>query len=209
MKGRDTEPITAEVFGWRADAGAVESPDDHRRRVSFMIERALELTLNRPDEFLAFGGPMLAAAWGTLHARNAAYPDMVSAIAYVLATRGTGPHHDAATEVQWATAAAAVLALTDPATARQILRDIESRSNLDPANLARLAGDRWLMAWALADTEHAQTLIDAEMAAPAGQSDVDLRPTGILKMAEVLASVPARREEFLRAEIGTAWRPAP
>jgi hypothetical protein len=132
---------------------------------------------------------------------------MDSVIAGVLATRATGPHQDEKTEVRAAVAAAAVLALTDPRAARQVLRDIESRSGLDPAELAKVAGDRWLMAWAMVDIQHVETLLDAELKALAGQREVDLRPTGVFKMAEVLAIPPARREDFLKGELGTAWRP--
>ena len=129
-------------------------------------------------------------------------------IAHVLATRGTDPHPDTASQVRSAVAAAAVLALTDTVSARQMLRDIESRSGLDSARFAGLAGDRRLKAWALVDPEHAETLFVAELTAFERRSDVDLRPTGFVKMAQIMATPPARREAFLRGEIGDNWHPS-
>jgi hypothetical protein len=131
---------------------------------------------------------------------------MDSVIARVMASRPTR-QRDAAMEIQSQTIAALALALTDPGAARQILRDLEARSGLDAAELAKVAGDRWLSAWALADPSHARELSDAELAALEGRRDVDLQRTGLFKMAEVLAVPPRRREEFLRGEIGASWYP--
>jgi len=60
----------------------------------------------------------------------------------------------------------------------------------------------------MVDTEHAQALVEAELTTLESRGDVDLRPIGFFKMAEVLATSPARRDEFLRGEIGSASRPA-
>jgi len=207
LTGRDAASISAEALGWLAEAVASRNQD--RRLTIDLIDRALALPFDKPGEFTGFGGATLAAAWVALHARNAGYPDMESVIARVLATRGSDLQHDAATQVRSTIAAAAVLALTDAGAARQILRDIESRSGLDSAQLAGLAGDRWLMAWAMVDIQHAGTLLDAELTALGGPAGVDLRPTGFFKMAEVLATSPAGRDELLRNEIGITWRPGP
>jgi hypothetical protein len=110
-------------------------------------------------------------------------------------------------EAQSESIAAAILALTDPAAARQILRDVEVRSGLRPAELSRVVGRHWLMAWALADPKHAEELFDAQLAALEGAREVDLQLTGLLKLAEVLAQPRHRREAFLRREIGATWHP--
>jgi 5-hydroxyisourate hydrolase-like protein (transthyretin family) len=207
LTGRNAFSFTTEALGWLAEA--VGSRNQDRSWTVDLIDRALALPLDRPGEFNGFGGAMLSAAWVAAHARDARYPDMESVIARVLATRGTGPDQGAATQVRSAVAAAAVLALTDPGAARQVLLDIESRTSPDPVQRTRLAGDRWLMAWALVDLEHAERLFEVELAALEGRADADLRPVGFFKMAEVLATPPARRDEFLRDEIGSTWRPAP
>jgi hypothetical protein len=137
---------------------------------------------------------------------------MAGAVARVLAARPSDRHSDPLTEVQSQAIAAAILALTDPGAARQILRDQETRSGLRPSELARVAGRdrRWLMAWALSDPKHAEELFEAELAALEGQRDVGVQMPGLLKMAEVLAQPRHRREEFLRGgrgEIGATWYP--
>jgi len=207
LTGPNAVSFSVEALGWLAETVALRDHDRHR--TIDLIDRALALPLDRPGDFVGFGGATLPAAWAAAHARRAGYPDMASVIARVLATRSADPHQDAATQIRSATAVAAVLALTDPGAARQILDGIESRSGLDSAQLALLARDRWLMAWAMVDAGHAQTLLDAELAALEGRGHVDLRPTGFFKMAELLATAPARRDEFLRGEIGCAWHPGP
>jgi hypothetical protein len=132
---------------------------------------------------------------------------MAGAVARVLASRPSGRHHDPSMEAQSQAIAAAILALTDPGAARQMLLDLEARSGLRSAELSRVADRRWLTAWALADPKHAEELFEAELAALEGQRDVNLQSTGLFKMAEVLAKPRHRREGFLRGGIGATWYP--
>ena len=206
MSGHGVVKYQAEAFGWLAVALAKQDP----RRARALIDRALAMPIDRPEEFASytyFGAGTASAAWIAACARRAGYPDMDSVMARVMAARPAGHLRDPSMEIESSTIAAAALALTDPGAARQVLRDIEVRSGLGPVELARVAGRRWLSAWALADLEHAEQLFDADLAALEGGRNVDLQNTGLLKMAEVLATPPDRRDEYLRDEIGANWRP--
>ena len=206
MKGYAAEKYQAEAYGWLAVAIA---PRDKARAATF-IDRALAMPVDRPEDFQSwtyFGGGAGSAAWAAVCAKRAGYPDMAGAVARVLASRPSDRHRDPSMEAQSQAIAAAVLALTDPGAARQVLRDLEARSGLRSAEVGRVADRRWLMAWALADPKHAEELFEAELAALEGQREVNLQSTGLLKMAEVLAQPRHRRERFLRGEIGATWYP--
>jgi hypothetical protein len=206
MKGYAAEKYQGEAYGWLAVAIA---PRDKARAATF-IDRALAMPVDRPEDFQSwtyFGGGAGAAAWTAVCAKRAGYPDMAGAVARVLASRPSDRHRDPSMEAQSQAIAAAVLALTDPGAARQVLRDLEARSGLRSAALSRVADRRWLMAWAMADPKHAEELFEAELAALEGQREVNLQSTGLLKMAEVLAQPRHRRERFLRGEIGATWYP--
>ena len=125
----------------------------------------------------------------------------------VLAARSSDRNRDVAMEAQSQTIAAAILALTDPKAAGQILRDLELRSGVRRDELAKMAGGNWLLAWALADSSYAERLFEAELAALESQPDANLHTTGLLKIAEVLVQPPNRREAFLRQQIGATWYP--
>jgi hypothetical protein len=206
MKGYAAEKYQAEGYAW---LGVVLAPHDTARAEGY-LERALALPAEQPHKFQSwtyFGGATGAAAWLAACARRAGYSDMASAVAWVLAARPAAADRDPSQDAHSQTIAAAIVALTDPGAARQILGDLETRSGLPPAELGKLADRRWLMAWVLADSKHAEELFDAELASLEGQREVDLQSTGLLKMAEVLAQPRHRREEFLRREIGATWYP--
>jgi hypothetical protein len=206
MKEYAATKYQAEAYAW---LGVVAAPRDQGRAERY-LERALALPFGQAHQFDSwtyFGGGAGAAAWVALCARRAGYSDMVEAVAWVLAARPADANADPSMEAQSQTIAAAILALTDPGAARQILRDLEARSGLRPAELAKLADRRWLMAWVLADPKHAEELFDAELAALEGQREADLDLTGLLKMAEILVQPRHRREGFLRREIGATWYP--
>jgi hypothetical protein len=203
MTGRGSVRARAEAFGWLAVSVTPRTP----RRGVALIDRALDLPLRNPEEFVDQGSPMLSAAWIAACARRVGNLDMPSIVARVLATRGTGPRQAPAQRIHSETLAAAALALTDPASARHVLRAIESRSHVDASTLGRLAGEHWLTAWALVDLDHAESLVEAEFTALEGRRDVDLGQTGLLRMATALAVPADRREEFLRNVIGGNWYP--
>jgi hypothetical protein len=206
MKGDGAAKYQAEAFGWLATAIASRDP----ARARALIDRALAMPLERPDEFgifSAFGAGTASAAWIATCARRIGYPDMDSVIGRVLATRSAGHGRDPSLDIEATTIAAEALALTDPGAARRVLHDIEARSRQGPTDLDRITRNRWLPAWALVDLNHARDLWDAELAALDAERGVNLQDTGLLRMAEVLALPPERREEYLRGDIGAAWRP--
>jgi hypothetical protein len=163
------------------------------------------------QSWVYFGGGTASAGLIAANARRIGYPDMESVVMRVLASRptGRGAFDDPAMQTQSVTIAALILALTDPAAARELLRQIEFQSGFSPADLTKVAGRHWLQAWALADLKHAEALFQTELAALTGQNNqkLDLQMTGLFKMVEVLAVPPHRRETYLLEEIGAHWHP--
>jgi hypothetical protein len=210
MKGFSADKARAEALGWLAVAVAQHDPP----RAFALIDRALSYPLDHPEAFQSwvyFGGGTASAGLIAANARRIGYPDMESVVMRVLASRptGRGAFDDPAMQTQSATIAASILALTDPAAARELLRQIELQSGFSPADLSKAAGRHWLQAWALADLKHAEALFQTELAALAGQNDqkLDLQMTGLFKMVEVLAVPLHRRETYLLDEIGAHWHP--
>jgi hypothetical protein len=204
IKGYEAVKFRAEAFGWLA----VAQRDPARARA--LIDRALAMPLDQPDRFARLtdlGAGTASAAWIAACARRAGYSDMDSVIARVMATRFAGRRRmDATEKIQAATIAAEVLALTDPAAARQILRDLDARTGWGAAELGKVARDQWLVAWALADREHAERLFDADFVAVDGPL-IWRASTGRIKMATILTIAPERREAYLRREHGGTWHP--
>ena len=207
MKSHYAAPkYQSEAYAWLAVAVA---PRD-KSRTAMLVEKALNLPVDQPQEFrswIYFGGGAGEAGWTAACAKRAGYDDMASAVLRVLAARPSGRNGDPSTEVQCQTGAAAILALTDPKAASQMLRDLELRWGQRLGELGRIAGRRWLMAWALADPSHAEQLFEAELAALESRPNANVQSTGVFKMVEVLVQPPKRREEFLRNEIGATWYP--
>jgi hypothetical protein len=196
----------SEAYGWLAVA--VASRD--KAQAATLIDRALALPVDRPEEFRSwtyFGGGTGEAAWTAACAKRAGYDDMAGAVFRVLAARPSGGHRDPSMEAQCQTIAAAILALSDRKAASQVLRDLELRWGQRLNELGRVVGGRWFLAWALADLTHAEQLFDAELAALESQPNANLQATGVLKMADILVQPSKRREAFLRREIGATWYP--
>ncbi len=208
-EGHGAQKHQAEAFGWLAVAIA---PKD-RARACALIERALALPIDKPQEFGSytnFGGALAAAAGIALNARRIGYPDMNGALMWVMAARpdGRSGFSDPAMQTLSATIATPLVALLDPAAAETILGQIEARSGLSPAELAGIAGENWLTVWALVDLKHAEGLVEAELNAPETPKAANLGQSGLLRMIEALLTLPSRREEYFREKIGAAWRPS-
>ena len=99
--------------------------------------------------------------WAAACAKRAGYADMGGAVIRVLAARPSDRKRDVAMEAECQTIAAAILALTDPKAAGQMLRDLELRWGQRRDELGQIAGRRWLLAWALADPSYAERLFEA------------------------------------------------
>src|SRR5262249_15645847 len=114
----------AEAFSWVAVAVA---PKDKKLAYS-LIDRSLALYVDEPEEFRSwsnYGGPMVVPARVAGLAHEIGYPDMEIVIARVLAVRQSSRYESPARVTESHLATAMILALTDPTTARQILRGIE------------------------------------------------------------------------------------
>jgi hypothetical protein len=209
MKGHAADKMRAEALGWLAVAMA---PRD-RARAWALIDRALAIPIDHPEPFQSwtyFGAATASAARIAACARHIGYPDMDSAILRVMTTRpggASGGFQDPAMQILSATIAAVPLALVDPSSARTLLQQIEERSGLDPVALAKVAGEDWLRAWALADLKKAESLFEAALAALEGARQVNLQAAGFFKMVEVLAAPPHRREAIVYGEHSAAWHP--
>jgi len=207
-EGHGAQKHQAEAFGWLAVAIA---PKD-KARACVLIDRALALPIDKPEPFGSytyFGGALASSAGIALNARRIGYPDMNGALMWVMAARpdGRSGFSDPAMQTLSATIATPLVALLDPSAAETILGQIEARSGLSPAELAGIAGENWLTAWALVDLKHAEGLVDAELNAPETPKAANLGHSGLLRMIEALLTPPSRREDYFREKIGAAWRP--
>jgi hypothetical protein len=206
MKGHAHVKMRAEALGWLA---RVVAPRD-RSRAFALIDRALAMPIDDPAPFeswVYFGAATASAARIAACAKEIGYPDMESVVMRVMATRPAGNRDDPATQILSTTIASLPLALVDPGAARILLGQIEDRSGLDPAALAKVAGDRWPSAWALVDLDKAEALFEAELAALEKAKDVNLWNSPFLKMVEILLAPPHRREAALYGEYSSAWHP--
>ncbi len=207
-EGQGSLKHQAEALGWLAVAIA---PRD-RSRACKLIDRALALPIDRPQEFgsyVYFGGALASSAGIALNARRIGYPDMNAVLMQVMAARPDGQtgFSDPAMQTLSATIAAPLVALLDPAAAEIILGQIEVRSGLSPAELASIAGENWLAAWALVDLKQAEALVEADLSALQTRPEARTVHIGFLRMIDALLRPPSRREESLRQNVGASWRP--
>jgi hypothetical protein len=199
----------AEAFGWLAVALA---PRDQARANS-LIDRALDMMIDQQDwawRSASSGGEMAGAAHVALCARRIGYPDMESVIMRVIATR-RGSGRDASSERTRLVHAIALstvsLALIDPAAARTLLEQLESRAGFDPATEWSTC-EPWLIAWSLVDLEKARAVFESTLASLDQREQVNLWGTGFFETVKVLTAPPDRREEVLGERAGGAsWRP--
>ena len=157
MKGTRAIAYQAEAMAWLAKVIARRNS----KEAVALIDRALSLLLDSEPSFALrnhAGGVTGAAARVAYCARLAGYPDMDSVIARVLATR-LPPDAYAASEMDLSfsmESAPALLALTDRTAAAEMVRQITSGQGSLPRPDARGIGNRWLLAWGLADLQHAR-----------------------------------------------------
>ena len=169
----------AEAFGWLAVALA---PRD-RARAFALIDRALDMITD--DSIAVDNVNGLRDAGGRAHRRLRA--------ANRLPRHGERRHASdrcparqlaqpiSYKKLQFVSLATIDLALLDPGMARTVLKQVEAHCRsvgLNPAGFANDRG-RWLMAWALADLEKAETLFEAELAALDERNERDLLFRGL------------------------------
>jgi 5-hydroxyisourate hydrolase-like protein (transthyretin family) len=169
-----------------------------------LIDRALELYLDRPHEFNGWGsmGRSTLAAWTAYHARLAGYPDMASVVARVLACRPTNPPFDVSHILLHT---AIPLSLTDPVTARQLVQ--QALPDDHPPKDKRHRSRKALFAVALADPERGIRLVD-EVIDDALKSSDGLRGTSLVELVMTLTAPSEQlRVRQLNTWIDHSWTP--
>jgi hypothetical protein len=198
--------IKAEAYSWVAVAVA---PKDKKLAYS-LIDRSLAIYLDEPEALRPwsnFGGPSVFAARVAEMAQEIGYPDMDSVIARVLAVRATNRSESPARVTEFHLGTALILALTDPATAGQILRAIEPRSAVIGTGYSDVRRRYWLPAWALADLPHAVKLFDQELAGLQKKDTINLQDNGMAGMIEILTIPPPERARHLLQYNWGFWFP--
>jgi hypothetical protein len=206
MKGNEAIRYQAEALGWLAVVVAKRDP----KRAFALIDRALALPVDHEaafDRWNHAGGATGTAARIAFCARRVGYPDMSSVVARVLATRPDPNRYPPSHLSDPIAAGAALLALTDPAAAREMLRQGEASQGSLPTPGARGSRDRWLIAWGLADLKHAQSRVESELAAIEDAKGMNSQGSLVLRLAELLASPPSRTAEMLWGPKFDTWYP--
>jgi hypothetical protein len=176
------------------------------KRAYALIDQALSLPVDQGpalDMRSPAGGATGTAARIAVCARRAGYPDMDSVIARVLATRPAPDRYFSRMgPTLMIESAPALLALTDRAAAGEMLRQIAAGQGSLAMPEARGVGDRWLVAWGLADPQYARSRVEGEPAAIE-----ERRASQLLRLAELLAAPPALRAELLWEPKFMTWYP--
>lgn len=175
-----------------------------RKLARLLIDRSFALYLDDTGAFRSwsnYGGNSVFAAWTAGQAQVVGYPDMASVVARVLACRPTEQDgHSPAHKLETLVRMAKVLALVDPAAARQLLDGVTLRSNLLGTGYSGFESQDWLMARCLADPERAPALVDEAIAKLKRQKgERDFYGSGLMQLAEVLTAPPDQR---VRAVMG-------
>jgi protocatechuate 3,4-dioxygenase beta subunit len=219
MKGNLSPMHRAEALGWLAVATARHD----RRRACSLIDRAFDAIAGQGErQFIpqrSGEASDVTAARVALCARRVGYPDMESVLARVLAARPANANF-AMRYVGRTSSVEALVALLDPATAREMLVQAEeSKGSLPMRNepddphteVINRRGDPnpegELVAWILADGKQAEPRID-DVLKEVERAQNDVSPGYLLmRVAQVLAASPSRREEMLWGQSYEVWYP--
>ena len=209
--------IKADALCWLAVALA----DRDKPQASALIDRALDLYLDAPPAYhgAVKSGRPVEAARVALAARAVGYPDLPGVVDRVLALRLTAAEVPSPAKLVESTInMARVLALVDPAIARELLTSVELHKRLIGADESATPGGRapfgrgsddvamvgrgeWLQGWALADLQEAERRCDEEFARLKQQSKIDTAILALLPLVELLVTPPAERERYLLRSI--------
>lgn len=195
----DSEMTRAEALGWVAVAIA---PHD-RKRAWGLIDQAMELCIepSRNGDFGGGrGGRPTRAALLAVQAQQTGYPDLESVVYRVLASRLTTKDSHSPT---WVTEShvmmAMILALADPATAKEVLQSLEPQLAGIGTGGSGIGRDEWFKAWALADPRGVPQRVQQGLAAKADQPDRDQVLRGVVDMVNLLTIPPeVRLKELVR-----------
>ncbi len=159
------------------------------KRAWKMIDAAFDLLEREPESFASYsnyGGGVGFAAIAVVRAKEYGHPNAAELIPRCLALRSLEQAWDIPDSRNHRTVnLAAVIALVDPATARQLLRTLGTTDEY----LAKAAGQRreWLFALALADPDLAKGLADALLDS-AKRSPNRLSGTGLVELGTILTA---------------------
>lgn len=163
-----------------------------------LIDRAFALYLDQPSAWQTWsnhGGRAVFAAWTAGQAQAVDYPDMASVVARVLACRPTEDEaHSPAHRLETLVRMAKVLALIDPAVARDLLAVVAPRSHLVGTGYSGFEPQDYLLARGLADPERVPALVDEALAAlAASKGRAEFYHSGLMQLADVLTTPPLQR----------------
>jgi RNA polymerase sigma factor (sigma-70 family) len=170
-----------------------------RPRAWRLIDQAMD-TLERDPEVARswsnYGGSPTFAALVAVRAREAGHPDVAGLVARALALRVTYGYESRKDRDEQALSLATTLAFVDPPTARTLLAGIAP-----PAEFAKRAINEsrdWLFAAALADPEHAGTVVDAIWTAAKARrgSGAATSNTGLIELLSILTKPAGRLAEL-------------
>jgi len=193
----------ADALCWVAKALAQRDPD----QAYALIDRALDLYFDAPPTAGSVsGGRPVEAARVAMAACDVGYPDVPGVIDRVLALRVTySGTASTSREIAATINTARVLALVDPAIARELLKSLEPKAPLIGADGDSVRGavgrGEWLQAWALADLEEARRRCDEELAELKKQSKIETASIALLPLVELLVVPPSERERFMLRSI--------
>jgi hypothetical protein len=184
------------ALGWIAVAVA---PRDKPLAFS-LVDRAFAILMTLDESELAkdfVGDKPGRAALLAVQAGQIGYPDMESVVYRVLACRPTPSAGDVPDGC--ATSMAAMLALVDPRTARDMLELVDAR---DETIRSGSLGAIWVQAWCLVDAKRGQTLFDEAAAAITGKPDTEAEFYGLIEAAKLVAANPREKARRLLASPG-------
>jgi hypothetical protein len=94
---------------------------------------------------------------------------------------------------------AMILAMVDPATAKEVLQSLEPQLVAIGSGGTGIGRDEWFKAWALADPRGVPERVRQGLAAKADQPDRDQILRGVVEMVELLTIPPGERlKELVR-----------
>jgi hypothetical protein len=164
VEGMDTHGATkikAEALGWMAVVVAPRNP----RLARSLIDKSMAVYWDQADGFRSwsnYGGRSAFAAHLVVQAQEIGYPDVGLLIHRLLAMRPTGADSWSPRDVQQTSILTArLLAMVDPQSAKQMLLTAAPNDAM-ASGVRAVMGDRVLLsAWALADIDHAEKLIES------------------------------------------------
>ncbi len=204
--GSDRRGAKVQALCWVAVAIA---PHD-KERAWQLIDEGLDLCVgpHKGHYYSGIRNHQTIAALMAVQAKAVGYPDMPSVVHRVLASRETSKEGRSPMEmVESNVVMAMILALADPAAAREVLESIQSQSDRIGSGQSGIRREHWLRAWALADAEKLPELIEAELKAKKDNPKKEYNLYQLMSTLEILAMPPAERLKKITDHTSQIWVP--